>query len=533
MSRQASARAGVLRRPGTGALAVFVASIGCGGADTGSAGAAGPAAAGEVAPVMETRWTARSELFMEYPPLVEGETSRFAIHFTDLEAFEPVPSGSAEVRLGGDGGQSFSVDAPGGPGVFGIDVTPARAGRYRLSVLLDAPGLADRHDLGEVEVLAPVAATDAHARTSAFGEDGEPDANSIPFSKEQQWTLDFATAPAHLRQVADSLAIAAAIEPRTGGRADVTTPVAGRLADDLPPRPVGSRVVRGDTLAEVVPHSGHGDDRPELELAVAEARNALELVRAERARVERLVATGALPERRRLEARLAEQTAEARADAATKHLAQLDRTRTGEGQGDRDTHFVLRAPIGGIVAASDATPGASVEEGALLFRVVALDRVHVVGALPEAALGRMGDLDGAELEAPGLAAPIVLDRLVAVGRVLDPESRTVPIIYELRDPDARLAVGQAVSLRIFRSAASEAVTVPESAVVDDAGQPVVFVQVAGESFERRPVRLGNREAGRVQIAGDVAPGERVVVRGAPLIRLAALSPQVPAHGHTH
>ena len=480
----------------------------------------------EIPPVVETRWTGRSELFMEYPPLVAGGTSRFAIHFTDLATFEPLRAGRAEVRLDGAGGEAFTVDAPGRPGIFGVDVTPSRAGRYRLAIVLDAPGLADRHDLGEVTVLTPAAADALHALDEE--EDG-----SIAFLKEQQWTLDFATAPAGEREIAESLLIAAEIEPRTGGRADVTTPVAGRLASDLPAHPVGSRVSRGEPLAEIIPHAGHGEDRPSLELAVAEARNVLELERAERARVERLVAAGALPERRRLEARVAEQTAEARVAAAEAHLEQLDATRTGEGEGGRDTRFVLRAPISGVVAASDATPGASVEEGTRLFRLIALDRVHVVGALPEAALARIDELAGAELDVPGFDAPIALDRLVAVGRVLEPEARTVPIIYELRDPDRRLAVGQAVSLRIFASAATEAVTVPESAVVDDAGQPVVFVQVGGESFERRPVRLGNRESGRVQISGDIAPGERVVVRGAPLIRLAALSPQVPAHGHTH
>ena len=386
--------------------------------------------------------------------------------------------------------------------------------------------MADRHDLGAVTVVTRAAAGALHGH--ADGEDG-----SIAFLKEQQWTLDFATAPAGERRIAESLVIAAEIEPRTGGRADVATPVAGRLAGDLPARPVGSRVSRGDPLAEIIPHSGHGEDRPALELAVAEARNALELGRAERARVERLVAAGALPERRRLEVRVAERTAEARVAAAEAHLAQLDATRTGEGEGGRDTRFVLRAPISGVVAASDATPGASVEQGTRLFRLIALDSVHVIGALPEAALPRIGELTGAELDVPGFGAPIALDRLVAVGRVLEPEARTVPIIYELRDPDRRLAVGQAVSLRIFASDAVEAVTVPESAVVDDAGQPVVFVQVGGESFERRPVRLGNREAGHVQVTGDIAPGERVVVRGAPLIRLAALSPQGPAHGHTH
>lgn len=485
-----------------------------------------PLESAEAPAVVETRWTERSELFLEYPPLVAGETSRFAIHFTDLTTFTPVRTGGAVVRLSGNGTQTFEANAPGRPGIFGIDVTPARAGRHRLEVLLDTPGLADRHDLGEVTVR--VAGDPQSPPASDDADDG-----AVSFLKEQQWAFDFATASAERRQIADSLLLAAEIEPRTGGRAIVTTPVAGRLTPDLPARPVGTAVSRGDVLAEIVPHSGHGEDRPALELDVAEARNDTELMRAERARVDRLVTAGALPVRRRLEARLAEQTAEARLAAADAHLAQLDATRTGQVGGGREVRFLLRAPISGVVAASDATPGASVAQGDSLFRIVALDRVYVVGALPEAALMRLGNLTGAELEVAGFDGPIALDRLVSVGRVLDADARTVPIIYELRDPDRRLAVGQAVSLRIFASAAIERATVPESAIVDDAGQPVVFVQIGGESFERRPVRLGNREGGHVQIEGDVEPGERVVTRGAPLIRLAALSPQVPAHGHTH
>jgi multidrug efflux pump subunit AcrA (membrane-fusion protein) len=75
--------------------------------------------------------------------------------------------------------------------------------------------------------------------------------------------------------------------------------------------------------------------------------------------------------------------------------------------------------------------------------------------------------------------------------------------------------------------------VPESAIVDDAGRPVVFVQTAGESFLRRPVRIGIRDSGYVGILEGVIRGERVVTAGAYQIRLAALSPQVPAHGHVH
>ena len=75
--------------------------------------------------------------------------------------------------------------------------------------------------------------------------------------------------------------------------------------------------------------------------------------------------------------------------------------------------------------------------------------------------------------------------------------------------------------------------VPASAVVDDGGRPIVFVQREGETFERRPVTLGARAGDVVQVVEGVKAGERVVTRGAYLVRLASLSTQVPAHGHVH
>jgi hypothetical protein len=62
---------------------------------------------------------------------------------------------------------------------------------------------------------------------------------------------------------------------------------------------------------------------------------------------------------------------------------------------------------------------------------------------------------------------------------------------------------------------------------------VVFVQLEVEAFARRPVKLGLRESNYVQLLEGVRPGERIVTRGAYLIRLSALSTQIPAHGHVH
>src|SRR5205814_4965809 len=107
------------------------------------------------------------------------------------------------------------------------------------------------------------------------------------------------------------------------------------------------------------------------------------------------------------------------------------------------------------------------------------------------------------------------------------------VTYETDNRDHRLAVNQTVFLRLLLAPATKSPVVPESAIIDDAGRPVVFVQRAGETFLRRPVKLGVRNSGLVQVIEGLNPGDRVVTKGAYLIRLSTMSSAVPAHGHVH
>jgi len=125
------------------------------------------------------------------------------------------------------------------------------------------------------------------------------------------------------------------------------------------------------------------------------------------------------------------------------------------------------------------------------------------------------------------------NRLVAVGRLVDSATRTVPVTYETDNRDHRLAVNQTVFLRLLLRPAAKTPVVPEAAVIDDAGRPVVFVQKGGETFVRRPVKLGVHTSGLVQALEGINPGDRVVTKGAYLIRLSTMSSAVPAHGHVH
>jgi len=355
---------------------------------------------------------------------------------------------------------------------------------------------------------------------------------TIAFLKEQQWTLEFATAVIEDRRLRSGLRVPAEVIPRSGGQADVTIPFDGRIvASSLPV--IGVSIRQGQVLASILPPTSSPSDLAAIELAKNEASLALQLARKDRERAERLVKAGAAPTKRLDEARTVEATTEARLEAAEIRLAQYEASSSAEATAQGAKLFALRAPISGTLVETHAAPGANVKAGEVIFKIVDLDSVYISAVVPEADLPRIRNLTGAELELPGADQPVRLGRLIAVGRIVDPASRTFPVIYEMDNKNRRVAINQAVHVRLLTTAAALAPAVPESAIVDDGGRPVVFLQLTGEAFQRRPVHLGIREGGYVQVLDGVFPGERVVTTGAHLIRLAAMSNQVPAHGHVH
>jgi membrane fusion protein, heavy metal efflux system len=482
-----------------------------------------PATEQETPAVAVTIWSERTELFMEYPPLVAGADAAFHVHLTDLSNFQPLREGRVVVRFEGEAIERFEVDGPSTPGIFNVSLTVPAARRYQVAVEVHSADLKD-----ELRVGAVVVYPDQHTALASITEEE----GATSFLKEQQWTLDFATMKVESQARRQVVSVPATIEPRVGGSAEVRAPTAGRIATGGA-RAIGSAVTRGAILAELLVRNERLGEAPVLRLELAQAAAALRLAEGDLARIERLVDAGAVPQRRLAEARAAHETAAARVRIAEEQSRHLELSRTGQGTGEAGERVAVRAPLTGVVAESSVTAGATVEGGQLLYRIVALDRVHVVGAVPEQHLARIGNTTSAEIEVPGVPAPLMSTRLVSVGRVVDPQKRSVSITFELAKPPSAVALGQGVTLRLITAPRGAEVAVPMNAVVDDGGQPIVFVQTGGESFERRPVRVGGpREGGFVHVEG-VQPGERIVTRGAHLVRLAALSPQTPGHGHVH
>ena len=109
--------------------------------------------------------------------------------------------------------------------------------------------------------------------------------------------------------------------------------------------------------------------------------------------------------------------------------------------------------------------------------------------------------------------------------------RSVGFIYRARNQDHGLRVGMSVEVLVSVGTSFDVVSIPRSALVDEDGELVVFVQRGGESFEKRHVQVGVDAGDRVEVTVGVDPGDRVVTSASWAVRLASKSSTIPAHHH--
>jgi multidrug efflux pump subunit AcrA (membrane-fusion protein) len=174
-----------------------------------------------------------------------------------------------------------------------------------------------------------------------------------------------------------------------------------------------------------------------------------------------------------------------------------------------------------------------------VFTVLDATSVFIEAHVSEASVKRLGTTKAASYEVPGETGqfvPITGDgagRLVFVGIQVDAATRTVPLIYEAKNPKNRLRVGQSVNLFVESARAEDTLAIPSAAIVEEDGRPIAFVQAGGETFQKRDLTLGIRDGNWVQVLSGITEGERVVNKGAYAVRLASVSSAIPAHGHVH
>lgn len=185
---------------------------------------------------------------------------------------------------------------------------------------------------------------------------------------------------------------------------------------------------------------------------------------------------------------------------------------------DEVTLVPIVAPFDGTITARSAVPGQRVETSDALFTLVDLTTVRVQAHVPESSMAALASLS--------IGHPLTIlttaygDRtfeakVIYIGAEVDPQTRTVPLLAEVPNPDGLLRPGMFARISLTGIEAEQALTVPSAAVVEIDGEPIVFVPGTERNhFVLRRVHAGRESAGRRVITAGLKPEDLVVGSGA-------------------
>lgn len=344
--------------------------------------------------------------------------------------------------------------------------------------------------------------------TSDAQADAEKDPRVVRIRPEM--AKRFIVGPAQRQEVASVLEVPGRLEANEKLVSRIGASVTGRVLETMVD--VGSRVRAGDIVARV--------SSPELtqaQLNFLRANSAFSL--AERAvdRARQLFSADVISaaELQRRETELAVARAELR--AANDHLSLLGfdsamQTRIRD-SGQLDSSVAVRASRPGVVLERNVSPGQVAQPGDPLFTVADLSALWAVGALPEqsASFARVGQ--SVEIEVPALSNRRFRARIVFVGDIVQPETRTVAIRTEV-DNATRELKPQMLAKLLLIGPKEQALAVPDTAVVRESDRDHVFVRTGEDTFRLQPLELGPSVQGRRAVLRGLQEGTPIVREGA-------------------
>ena len=173
----------------------------------------------------------------------------------------------------------------------------------------------------------------------------------------------------------------------------------------------------------------------------------------------------------------------------------------------------LRAPFEGEIVERTAVQGAVVEEAETLFTLTDTAVLWATVHIPESQVSRVSAGQAVELTVRSLPGHSFSGTLTWVSPTVDDRTRMVQGRVEVPNAARHLKAQMFARARIATAHTDRAVVVPLSAVQNVSGTPVVFVKSLDDLFEARPVTLGAKHDGQVEIVSGLRAHETVVVAG--------------------
>jgi cobalt-zinc-cadmium efflux system membrane fusion protein len=197
--------------------------------------------------------------------------------------------------------------------------------------------------------------------------------------------------------------------------------------------------------------------------------------------------------------------------------SELDKPRVQQRMSSR---FDLKSPIAGTVVERNVTVGQMVgtDPAQMLYTIADLSVLQVVAEVYEKDLRRVSKGAPALVTVEAYPDESFPATVVYIGDMVDPTTRTIKIRCNVQNHDLRLKPEMFARVKLRTGSETATLVVPKEAVIELGGQTFVYVQSAEATYVRKSVETGTVSGNAVQILEGLQAGDRVVVKGALLLK---------------
>jgi membrane fusion protein, heavy metal efflux system len=321
--------------------------------------------------------------------------------------------------------------------------------------------------------------------------------NAFEVPKETQFLFDVFTQPVKPGQFRETTKLFGTVIPSTNGQAVVQSPQTGKISQ-LTVR-VGQKVNKGELLAVIEPSLDAGSTVNLL----TEKNNVNAELEVAKKEYERLKSIEDIAAKRDVA------EAEARYTKAKENKVLFEQISAGKGNTGA---IFLRSPITGIVGNFTYATGSTVNASESILTVTNLSRVFVEAQVfdkdaDQVIAGKNFLVECANADEHKTAEV----KLIAPAQSINPTNQTQRVIFEMENPDGDFKIGEFVNVRVFAAQPSREIALPNSAITEINGRPVVFIKDSAEEYSLSYITTGQNNGTHTIIRKGVEEGERVVV----------------------
>jgi len=180
----------------------------------------------------------------------------------------------------------------------------------------------------------------------------------------------------------------------------------------------------------------------------------------------------------------------------------------------------IRAPFSGTIESRGFANQERISKGDSIIVLANTESLYVSANLREGDWSAISLTAGTEIkvEVPALNHRSFRAIVSFIGREIEKESKAIPLVATIENPDGVLRPGMFVRVSIPVGTSRETLTVASSAVVQHENNSFVFVDLGDGKYRKVDVRTGVSDGASVEVLDGLQLGDAVVSSGAFLLK---------------